>query len=396
VTGARKLAIAALVSALSLSALGAATACADSPRGIWVSPEALASLPTSGPAWRSLIEAADRGAGTPDLSNKAGRVNVQVMAKALAFIRTGDERYRREVIEACRAVIGSEKGGSTLSLGRKLVAYVIAADLVGLPTADAAAFRDWLRQVRNQKLKGKTLISTHEKRPNNWGTHAGASRIAIAVYLDDRQDLERAAKVFKGWLGDREAYDGFKYGDLSWQADPRSPVGINPEGAVKRGHVVDGVLPDDQRRGGPFAWPPPRENYVYGALQGALVQAVILHRAGYDVWSWEREALLRAFRWLHQQADFPARGDDTWTPHLVNYYYGSHFPAPVPSQSGKNVGWTDWSHGARTPRDAAAPPGTRPEAHPDRSEPSPDRLTGLSRPEGVSSRLTFVNSEIQP
>jgi hypothetical protein len=396
VTGTSKLAIAAVVYALSLSTLGAATACADPPSGIWVSPAELASLPTSGPAWRSLLEAADRGTGIPDLSSKSGRVNVQVMAKALAFARTGDARYRREVIEACRAVIGTEKGGSTLSLGRKLVAYVIAADLVGLPPSDAAAFRDWLRRVRNQQLKGKTLISTHEKRPNNWGTHAGASRIAIAVYLDDRQDLERAAKVFKGWLGDREAYDGFKYGDLSWQADPRSPVGINPEGAVKRGHVVDGVLPDDQRRGGPFAWPPPRENYVYGALQGALVQAVILHRAGYDVWSWEREALLRAFRWLHQQADFPARGDDTWTPYLVNYYYGSQFPAPMPSRPGKNVGWTDWSHGTRAPRDAASPSGTRQEAHPDRSERSPDRLTGLPRLEGASSRLNFVNSEIQP
>jgi hypothetical protein len=396
VTGTRKLAALALVAALCVSALGAATACADPPRGIWVSAAELASLPTSGPAWAGLIAAADRPTGAPDLSDKSGRVNVQVMAKALAFARTGDERYRRDVVAACRAAIGTEKGGSTLSLGRKLVAYVIAAELVGLPPADEEVFRDWLRRVRNQKLKGKTLVSTHEKRPNNWGTHAGASRIAVAVYLDDRQDLERAAKVFKGWLGDRAAYDGFKYGDLSWQADPRSPVGINPADAMKRGHVVDGVLPDDQRRGGPFTWPPPRENYVYGALQGALVQAVILDRAGYDVWSWEREALLRAFRWLHQQADFPARGDDTWTPHLVNYYYGSHFPAPVPSNPGKNVGWTDWSHGLRTPRDAAAPEGARPEDGPDLSGRSPDRLTGPTRPEGVSSPLTLVNSEILP
>ena len=395
-TGPRELAALVLVAALSLAQLGAATACAEAPRGLWVSSAEVASLPTSGPAWRNLIAAADQRTGTPDLSSKAGRVNVQVMAKALAYARTGDERYKRDVVAACRAVIGTEKGGSTLSLGRKLVAYVIAAELVGLPADDDAAFRDWLRRVRNEKLKGKTLISTHEKRPNNWGTHAGASRIAIAVYLEDRQDLERAAQVFKGWLGDRDAYDGFKYGDLSWQIDPRSPVGINPEGAVKRGHVVDGVLPDDQRRGGPFAWPPPRENYVYGALQGALAQAVILDRAGYDVWSWQQEALLRAFRWLHQQADFPARGDDTWTPHLVNYYYGSDFPAPVPSQPGKNVGWTDWSHGLRTSRDVATPGGTRSEAHPDRTERSPDRLTGLSRPEDASSRSTFVNSEIQP
>ena len=30
-----------------------------------------------------------------------------------------------------------------------------------------------------------TLVSTHENRPNNWGTHAGAARAAVARYLGD-------------------------------------------------------------------------------------------------------------------------------------------------------------------------------------------------------------------
>ena len=100
-----------------------------------------------------------------------------------------------------------------------------------------------------------------------------------------------------------------------------------------------------------FTWPPPKENYVYAALQGALAQAVILHRAGYDVWNWEEKALLRAVEWLHEQADFPAVGDDEWQPHIINHIYGTNFPAPVPSRSGKNVGFTDWTFGpgASTP-----------------------------------------------
>src|SRR3972149_4721930 len=151
-----------------------------------------------------------------------------------------------------------------------------------------------------------------------------------------------AAQVFKGWLGDRSAHAGFEYGDLAWQCDPGNPVGINPAGCTKQGHSVDGVLPDDQRRGGGFTWPPPHENYVWEALQGALVQAVLLHRAGYDVWNWEDQALLRAARWLHEQASFPATGDDSWQPHIINFYYGTGFPAPVPSSPGKNLGWTDW------------------------------------------------------
>ncbi|NUM65113.1 hypothetical protein HUU39_07515 [candidate division KSB1 bacterium] len=177
-----------------------------------------------------------------------------------------------------------------------------------------------------------------------FATHAGASRAAIAAYLGDRAELDRVAQVFKGWLGDRSAYAGFTFGDLSWQADTAHPVAINPKGALKNGRNIDGVLPDDQRRGGPFRWPPPQENYVYEALQGALVQAVILHRAGYPVWEWQDQALLRAFVWLHAQANFPATGDDSWQTHLINHFYHTDFPAPVPSRPGKNAGWTDWTH----------------------------------------------------
>lgn len=166
----------------------------------------------------------------------------------------------------------------------------------------------------------------------------------MAAYLDDAAQLERVATVFRGWLGDRDAYAGFKYGDLSWQCDPASPVGVNPPGCARGGHSIDGVLPDDQRRGGGFTWPPPRENYVYEALQGALVQAVILQRAGYDAFAWQDSALLRAFRWLHEQARFPPSGDDGWQVPLVNAFYGTSFPEPRPSRPGKNMGFTDFTH----------------------------------------------------
>jgi hypothetical protein len=109
---------------------------------------------------------------------------------------------------------------------------------------------------------------------------------------------------------------------------------------------IDGVLPDDQRRGGGFTWLPPKENYAYEGLQGLLLQAIILQRAGYDVFDWQDKAILRAFRWLHEEADFPAEGDDTWQPHVVNYFYGTTFPAPTPARPGKNFGWTDWVYGA--------------------------------------------------
>jgi hypothetical protein len=315
------------------------------PIGIWIDPAALSSLPTSGRAWENIQRAAGESIGAPDLSNQDDPTNVAVMAKALMFARTGDESYRTEVVNACMAAIGTEAGGRTLALARELAAYVIAADLVGLPPDKDAIFSDWLRRTLTEDLSGKTLRSTHEDRPNNWGTHAGASRMAVAVYLGDRQELENAARVFAGYLGDRSAYAGFDYGDLDWQADSTRPVGINPRGAERSGYSIDGVLPEEQRRSGGFTWPPPHENYVYEGLQGALAQAVILYRAGYkDVWTWSDSALLRAFEWLHDVAGFPAEGDDTWQPHIINHFYGTSFPAPVPSRPGKNVGWTDWTH----------------------------------------------------
>ncbi len=317
---------------------------------LWIDSARLASLPTSGPEWENVLRAAQPRNLRPDLSNQEDPTNVQVLAKGLVYARTGEERYRSEVVDACMAAMGTESGGSTLALGRELAAYVIAADLVGgIPGEQGRAFGAWLREVRHRKLEGGTLVSTHERRPNNWGTSAGASRVAVAAYLGDKQDLERAARVFRGWLGDRSAYDGFRYGELWWQAHPDAPVGINPKGSTREGRSIDGVLPDDQRRSGPFAWPPPHENYVYGALQGALVQAVILHNAGYDVFEWQDRALLRAFEWLYSEAAYPAQGDDTWEPYLANYYYGTRLPTAVPARPGKIAGWTDWTHHLPSP-----------------------------------------------
>ncbi len=317
------------------------------------------ALPMSGPAWQNVRAAADKDLGVPRVSDMNDNTDVLVLAKALVYVRTGETKLRDDVVAACAAAIGTETGGRTLALGRNLIGYVLAADLVEMHGDAGQRFAAWLRACLTEELAGKTLVSTHEDRPNNWGTHAGASRMAVARYLRDDAELARAAEVFKGWLGDRDAYAGFRYGDLSWQADPMKPVGINPAGATKSGHDLDGVLPDDQRRAGSFTWPPPQENYVYEALQGALAQAVILTRAGHDPFNWQDQALRRAFQWLHSSCGYVAAGDDSWQPHVVNHFYGTSYPAPNPARPGKNVGWTDWTHAGVAPG-AAAPP-TAPE-----------------------------------
>jgi hypothetical protein len=323
-------------------------------RGIWLTEEEVRQLPTTGAAWDQLIEVAGEAVGTPDLGDQDSEANVIVLAKALVYARTGEQVYRDEVVAALRVITfdNTEDGGRTLALGRELAAYVIAADLINLPIVDAdlhAQFSQKLRQLLTKSLEGwgsanHTLQETHELRANNWGTHAGASRAAVAFYLGDSAELERTALVFRGYLGDRSAYSGFEFADdLSWQADPANPVSVNPQGSVKEGHSIDGALPEEMRRGGPFQWPPATTDYPWGGLQGALVQAEILHRAGYPAWEWEDQALKRAVQFLYDIGWAP-EGNDEWMVWLVNHAYQTSFPTATEVGPGTNMGWTNWTH----------------------------------------------------
>lgn len=308
----------------------------------------LRALPTSGPAWRALKDWAGRSE-RPDISNQTDDADLVVLAKALVYGRSHSAGMRKEALAMIRAAVGTERGGRTLALARNLAGYVIAADVIDLADADPAfdrdVFRPWLADVLREELGGQTLRSTQEDRPNNWGTHAGAARAAVALYLGDAAELDRVATVFRGWLGDRSAYAEFTWGNRSWQCDQDAPVGINPVGCQRAGHSIDGVLPDDQRRSGGFRWPPPKENYVWEALQGATLEAELLTRAGYPAWDWGDRALLRAVTWLYRVDHYPAQGDDSWLPWLVDRRYGTHFHGSAPSTPGKNFGFTDWLYG---------------------------------------------------
>ncbi len=324
-------------------------------RGIWIGADEIAALPTSGAAWEHLFATSEQAPGTPNLSDQDQNNNVLVLAKALVFARIGGEERRTAVRAACMAAIGSQAGGRTLALGRELAAYVIAADLVGLTADEDERFRAFLHAVVREELEGRTLISTQEDRPNNWGTHAGASRVAVAAYLGDRAELDRAALVFRGWLGERDAYAEFAYNEpMSWHADPSAPVGINPRGATHEGVSVDGIIPDDMRRGCGFQTPPCPTNYPWGALEGAIVTAEILWRQGYDAWEWGDRALLRAAQALERLAarypsdGWDAQGDDEWQPWLIAHAYGVELDTALPARWGKNMGFTDWTHDRAT------------------------------------------------
>lgn len=348
---------------------------AAAPGGIWISAAELQALPMEGAAWERLKAYADDDLEEPNMAGYTSNSDVQALAIALVYARTGEEAYREKAAEAIAAVMGteytglqkgpdSEQGARALIVGRNLVSYVIAADLIGLDRYDREldeAFRDWIAELIYVEWQIGSVVQEHQRRANNHGHMAGASRAAVAVYLGDEAELMHTARVFKGALGDREAYAGFSFRqDLSWQADQENPVGINPVGAMKDGFSVDGAQPEEMRRGCSFKIPPCQTSYPWEALQGIVVQANILHRQGFDVWNWNDRAILRAVQFLDRlQQEFPfdswwADGDDTWAPWVINHVYGTEFPVEQ-AHVGKNMGWTDWTHAPSSDMEANEP-----------------------------------------
>ena len=311
-------------------------------QNIWVDRAHLLNQPQTGDAWDRLYSDAHDSWGSADVSDQNNQHDVHTLAGAIVAVATNDTELRDRVVESLEAAVGTEGNTRALALARQLTGYVIAADLIGYRSD---RFVDWVDRMRSYPTSSgpSSLIDSHEDRPNNWGTHAGAARTAAAIYLEDTDDLDRAATVFRGLLGDRDAYAEFKYGNLDWQADQNNPVGVNPVGATIDGHNVDGALPEELRRAGGFSWPPPKENYCWEAMQGIVTQAWILHRRGLAVADWSDRAVLRATEWLWHVADYPATGDDSFAPYIIDAIYGTSYGAGD-AGVGKSVGYTDWTH----------------------------------------------------
>lgn len=322
---------------------------------IWISPQELSSLPTSGSAWDEIRNIANNNIGSA-VGGHNDNHDTETLAQALVAARLNDNSLKAKVADNLMSAIGSDANGNSLSISRNLASYVIAADVIDFKNYDPSRelkFRNWVANMLTKEhdgggcgSSGCSIIGKHEDRPNNHGTMAGASRVAASLYLNNVSDVARAARVFEGYLGNRNAYAGFKYGETSWQADAGKPVGINPKGASKSGHSIDGVLPDDMRRGGSFQWPPLPTGYVWEGLQGAVTQAEILHRAGYDSWNWGDKALLRAVKYLYSIGWEP-EGDDMYIIQIINYRYGTNYSVGAKVGHGKNMGWTGWTHGER-------------------------------------------------
>lgn len=338
--------------------------------GLWLDDQALAGLPVEGAAWGAVVAAAESlSAGArPALANQDEKVGELTLAAALRFARTGHLASGEKALAVLERVPGTEDGGRTLALGRNLCSYVLAADLMRYRDP---GFVGWLAGVRGEKLDGMSLVECQERRGNNWGTAATASLVAANLYLDDRVALDRAVRVFRGWLGDRSQYAGHDWGDLSWQADPAAPVGVNPKGSRRDGIDVDGCLPDDQRRTGGLTASPPAGNYVRAAISHQFVAATLLWNAGYPSFAWSEQALRRAVSFFRVRCGGSFSGDDGWVPPLTEWAYeGLDAGAGDPASVGKLMAWCAWTHGGRSRAGAPDPP--PPPPPPPDPDPDPD------------------------
>lgn len=331
-------------------------------RGMWVDKEELDTIPMSGRGWDELKAVADSDWGTADLQDNDSNHDVNTLAGALVFARMhpdpAAEDYRTRVADAIASTPGTEEGGSANSaLGRNLASYVIAADLIDFPAYDPereAGWREWLDEVRTKPLVDEwTMIENHEQRISNHGTMHGASRVAVDIYLGDRDDLDDAWTIWKGYYGDAESYDDWLFdGDTSWFCDPAQQQGINPTGCNRDGVDLGGALPAEMQREGDFTTGcPPPGNYPWGALQSVSVATELLHRQGYPARSYQDEAVRRAYDFLwhldQRCGDWWVVGDNEWQPALANYMFGADYPEFSEAGHGKIMGWTEWTHGNR-------------------------------------------------
>src|SRR6185436_21082196 len=72
--------------------------------GLWISAPELAGLPESGPGWANVFNEAQQACRTPRLSDQEDQGDVCLLSKALVSLRTGDTRYRDEVVSALTAL----------------------------------------------------------------------------------------------------------------------------------------------------------------------------------------------------------------------------------------------------------------------------------------------------
>jgi hypothetical protein len=311
------------------------------PAGGSIGPD-VSGLPTSGAAWRRLVEAADADPGEPDITCEQNQRDHPgaALASALIYARTGDEAYRERAIDLIEAAYPTARKceNSILSLGRQLGAYVMAADYVGYRDPD---FVDWLERVRSRNLGGHarwfSLVGTAVDTSNNWGIFALASLTAADAYLGDETGLERDFRIFNAYGGGGWSFRRTNDYQRRW-ACPEEGFAINPatcDDPRKEGAAVE----DASRTRFPRLGQYPAE-----AAQGYVVQAELLDRQGFAAWDVNDRQVCRNALWRERGDNLNFSNADYYVTWMTNARCGlSQRTRSAPM--GRIFGFTDWLYG---------------------------------------------------
>jgi hypothetical protein len=165
--------------------------------GIWTSSQELAKIAMEGPAWEAVLGRAQEDISNPDLADQDDHTGEYALAKAIVFARTGEGRYREEVVGSIESLVAKgHPGGRTLAWARNISGFVLAADLISYRTS---AFEDYLRHLAFDWKGSQLNRALHEMMlymPNNWGKFAMQSLTAIYWYLQDFENLQLVRNHF--------------------------------------------------------------------------------------------------------------------------------------------------------------------------------------------------------
>ena len=313
-----------------------------------VGSSALEALPMSGTGWTTLLSTANGSTGSVNLADQNNTNAGRVLASALVYARTGNASYRDKVVGQLKQVdAGTLTDARVLSVARQLAGYAMAADLVGYRDPAFVSFMSGMRtRYIGNHGAWTALTQTSEVTANNWGAWALTSRIAIDIYVGDDSDLARSAKVFRGFLGDRSAYAGFKRTadfDASYACGSLATwVPINPAGCGDK----DGAIVEDISRteGSYPTIDDTGRTYSWETLGAAMLSAKMLAGHGYaGVYDWSDKALLRAAQFEQRHGGYaPLYTNNQNVPWMVNKAYGVHMGPLNPAGYGRQFGFTDW------------------------------------------------------
>lgn len=331
-------------------------------KGVWISREEIANLPITGPEWQSLLSTANSSWGSADISNQDSNHDVYTLSGALVCARIGQLCDKTK--QALLSAIGTENGSRWLAIGRNMVSYTIAADLLRsnqtLSGSELDRVTTWLSSFLTRQLPNNNTGVLEKLTPFDSGSNAsaeeGAVYAAIASYNKNKTALDYVWNRFRLYSCDKtnnpetviDVKNGFDYG-WSSASTLSEACAVNPKGTTKQGYRIDGAIINDMRRGGPFTWPPSYTQYPWVGIDGYIPAALILYRAGYPAFQISDRSVLRTLEYLKYLED---NTTTTWFDgtrsnediFIVNKAYGVSFPMNGPTGDGRVVGFTGWTH----------------------------------------------------